>query len=85
MSTIRKLKKSIEQHETAGLPAILIVPSDTFDPSNADLITITDRAIYDKVLDGAKWALENNRQGVTRSPNNVAGSQPRIIISRGGI
>lgn len=85
MGTISKLKKNIAEHEESKLPAILIVPSDIFDPSSADLITVTDRAIYDKVLEGALWALENNRGGVTRSPNNVPGSNPRIIISGGNV
>lgn len=85
MSMVRKLKKNVAKQEESKLPAILIVPSDTFDPSGADLITVTDQEIYEKVLDGAKWALDNNRQGVTRAPNNVPGSNPRIIIGGGNI
>jgi len=71
MGTLRKLKKTINQKE----PAILFVPSDTYDPEGKDVITVSDPALYKKVREGVDQALEIGRPGVTRTE-----PQQRIII-----
>jgi len=73
VSTLRKLKKTIVQKQ----PAILFVPSDTFDPDGADVITVTDEKIYNRVLEGIEQALQSGRPGVTKTKPQ---SERRIII-----
>jgi hypothetical protein len=59
----KKLKKNANPRPQ---PAILFVPSDNFDPEVADVITVTDPAIYARVIEGALSALDASRQGVRR-------------------
>lgn len=69
---IRKLKKSIKE----SLPVIIFVPSDTFVPDDADVITVTDEKIYSAVRRGVEDALEKGRSGVRKEPKSAS----RIII-----
>lgn len=68
MSTLRKLRKSTQASRE---PMILFVPDEKdtyveFVKSQPDIITVTDRKLYDRVFEGVNQALESGRPGVIR-------------------
>ena len=75
MSTLRKLKKQIVQKSE---PMILFVPDENdtyakFIASQSDIITVTDRKIYAKVLDVVTKSLKQKRPGVHQNKPNRGG------------
>lgn len=69
MGTSRNLRKTLKQHPE---PMILFIPNETdtyvkFISERPDMITVTDRKIYTRVLEVVTMALEQNRQGVLQS------------------
>jgi len=70
MTTKRKLRKSIKSDISE--PMILFIPDDKTDTvtkfleTQPDIITVTDKRIYAKVLDAVTSALNRERKGVMR-------------------
>lgn len=72
MSTLRKLRKSIKK---GSEPLILFVPKEDdrivkFVTAQPDIITVTDRTIYEHVLEAVTAAIKQNRTGVIRGTKN---------------
>jgi len=63
MGTLRKLRKSIDPPPQ---PAILFLPDDKFDGNIADTITVIDKKLYTRLLEGVTQALNTGRAGVKR-------------------
>lgn len=72
MGASRKLRKTIQASRE---PMILFVPDEKntyveFIKSQPDIITVTDRKLYDRVLEGINQAIQSGRPGVIRGGND---------------
>uniref|UniRef100_A0A6M3KSD7 Uncharacterized protein n=1 Tax=viral metagenome TaxID=1070528 RepID=A0A6M3KSD7_9ZZZZ len=72
METSRKVRKALNKESTYKEPIILFLPGGKIDSfviytkEQKDVITITDKPIYDRVLHAVMAALKQNREGVVQ-------------------